>query len=178
MKWPAILILVAIISAAALQPIIEFANVLKEKIVINAAMVNSSRAAQVNAVNIWGMMDMQAHVDEERFAYYFAEAFSQSLNLTLTEHDVSMYGGETRLRFSSNDERFNDFEITVSMERRLYDEYAAEFYGLPDRYITVVTINLATPYYFRTYWLRTVNGVSNDDYLLEQTRSFMIQVIN
>jgi len=167
MKWPAALILAALILSAAIQITGEFANILKEKLVLNAALVNSCRAAHNNSLDIWYMMNLDAHVGEDDFIQLFSDEFAKSLDLT---HNFDKSANtDNRVVFVSNAGRFN--AITVSFE---YSD-AADSHGRP---VTRVTVNLRTPYMFRTYWLSLVNGVSNDDYLLTDNREFIVQIIN
>jgi len=167
MKWPAVLILAALILSAVIQITGEFANILKEKLALNAALVNSCRAAHSNSLSIWHMMNMDAHVGADDFMRLFSDAFASSLDLS---HNFNKSANtDNRVVFVSNAGRFN--EITVAFE---YSD-AADNHGRP---VTLVCVSLQTPYMFRTYWLSLVNGVSNDDYLLTDKREFIVQIIN
>ena len=175
MKWPAVLILVVLLLSAAIQPIGEFSNVLKEKIVLSSAMMNSCRAARDNTLNIWHMRNLDTVINEDEFIREFSRAFAKSLNLSAVSK------GDNVLEFTSNDGRFNKITVAFNMDRMTYEELSDDSLGDMDYYdrpMTLVTARLETPYLFRTFWLRQANGISNDHYKLIDTRKILIQMIN
>ena len=106
MKWPATLILITLLLTAAIQPVGELANILKEKVVLNAALLNSCRAARNNAVSIWHMMNLEAYINQADFIQLYSDAFSESLDL---DHDYNRSTNtDNRVKFTSNNGRFND----------------------------------------------------------------------
>ena len=176
------LVLIAVLLTAAIQPLGELANILKEKVVLNAALMNSGRAAHNNALNIWHMMNLEARVNENDFIELFSEAFSRSLNLS--HNFIRSANVNNTVVFTSNDEdeRFNPITVEFSFEHNIrYSDIDDIDFGdtvYHDRPVTVVTVRMETPYLFRTFLLRQANGVSNDDYLITETRKFLLQVIN
>ena len=181
MKWPAVLVLMAILLSAAIQPLGELANILKEKVVLNAALVNSCRAAQNNAVNIWYLMNLDAFVNPDDYMELFSDAFSESLGLA---HDFDRRtNGDNRVITFTSAERFADITVEFEFENFGYDDDSLSYEiigvsGFHDRRVTLVTVSMETPYHFRTFWLREANGITSDDYLLTDTRKFLVSVIN
>ena len=179
MKWPAVLMLAAILITAAIQPVAELANILKEKVVLNAALMNSGRAANSNALNIWYMMNLEAYVDEDDYIQLFSDAFSESLDLSHDFDGSSSPGGQ--VRFTSNSGRFHPITVEFDLLNTTYNGLSDSDLGVTDshdRPVTLVTVTMETPYLFRTFWLRQANGVLNDSYTLTETRKFLVQVIN
>jgi len=179
MKWPATLFLVAILLSAAIQPIGEFANILREKVVLNAALINSGRAARNNAISIWHMMNFEAYINEADYIQLFSDALSESLDLS---HDYNRNTNtDNRVTYASNNDRFNDITIHFAFQNTTYSGLNDADIGITnyhDRPVTLVTVTMETPYLFRTFWLRSLNGISNDDYLLMDTRKFLVQIVN
>jgi hypothetical protein len=137
-------------------------------------LVNSARAANNNAMNIWHMMMLDAVVNEDDFISFFSQSFSDSLGLT---YDISAAGNT--VVFTSVNDRFNDITVSFEFERDFTPAGSDAFVLVHDnREVTLVTLEMETPYLFRTFWLRTVNGVSNDNFLLRSTRPFIVQVVN
>jgi len=179
MKWPAVLILVALLLTVAIQQLGEVANILKEKVVLNAALMNSCRAAHKNSLNIWYMMNLEAYVNENDFIQLFSDTFSESLNLT--HHFDKNTNTTNQVVFTSKNSRFNDITVEFEFENTTYNEL--EYYDLGvtdyhDRPVTVVTLKMQTPYLFRSYWLGWANDVSKEHYLLTYNRKFLVQIIN
>ena len=175
MRWPAVLVLIVVLLSAAIQPVGEFVNILREKVVLNSALMNACRAARDNSLNIWYMMNLDAHVNEDEFVSEFSRAFAKSLNLAA----INRVGNE--LEFISNDGRFNVISITFDMEYTTYEELDDDSLGVTDNHdrpVTLVTARMETPYKFRTYWMKQANGVSNDRYRLTATRKVLMQIIN
>ena len=179
MKWPAVLVLATLLLTVAIQPIGELANILKEKVVLNSALLNSCRAAQNNAINTWYLMNLDAYINEGDFMQLFSDAFSQSLNLTHNyDRNTTI---DNRVTFTSNDGRFNPIIMEFDLRNTTFDELGDEdlsITGVHNRPVTLVTVTMETPYLFRTYWLRQANGALNDDYLITDARRFLIQIIN
>ncbi|MDR1687855.1 MAG: hypothetical protein LBS21_04500 [Clostridiales bacterium] len=177
MKWPAEAILLIILVGSFIQPLAELGNVLKERLILNSAISNSSRAAYNNAVNIWHMGDLDAQINPEEFMECFSEAFCESLNLSQKSMDIS----GTSAVFSSNNGRFNDISVSFDLLHTTYDALNDDDLGetiYHDRYVTLITAQMETTYLFRTYWLKMANGASNDGYKLTANRKFIMQIIN
>jgi len=173
-RWFAKLVLVAVIVSAFVPMIGEFINVLRERVVLDAALVNSARAANNNAMNIWHMMMLDAVVNEDDFIRFFSESFSDSLGLSYNNAAIG-----NPMVFTSDSGRFNDITVSFAFDFNFVPS-GGDVFALAhdDRSVTLVTLEMETPYLFRTFWLRTVNGASNDNFLLRATRPFIVQVVN
>ena len=176
MKWPAVLFLIAILLTLVLGVFGEYASVMNDKMVLNAALRNSTRAARNNSINIWHLMELDAYIDEQRFIFEFSRAFADSLDLT-----PAIDFDNNKVVFTNSGDRFNPITVEIELYNTTYDELDDNRLGITvyhDRPVTVMTARMETPYRFKTHWLALANGVSNEDYLLISEHTFLIQIIN
>ncbi|MCL2048459.1 MAG: hypothetical protein FWG87_07000 [Defluviitaleaceae bacterium] len=166
MRSIAVAILVIVLLVAILQPLIETSNVLKEKVTLGAAILNSCRAARSNALNDEDMRDLNAYINETMFKQYFAEAFCETLELDL----ISPIGAGD-LVFSSPSGRWG--VITVSLQL----DSPSDLY-FSGREVIKADISLSTPYVFRMSLLRETAGLLPSAFMITETRGFEVQIIN
>ena len=184
MKLMGYIVVAVVFSSLLLQPLSEFIHLCKEKITLNAALINSSRAAQVNALNIYRMRDLGyddpaatsgEFVLSVEFINFFVGAFSTSLSLT-----AQTPTGNTA-KFDANG-RFDEITVEFTFDDTTYDALSDDYYTTADtehdRPVTFITAEMKTPYVFRTYWLDLANSVLPDKYKLTSTHRFLVQIIN
>ncbi|MDR2711600.1 MAG: hypothetical protein LBB91_00615 [Clostridiales bacterium] len=179
MRSTAIGILVVFLSVAFLQPMIETANVFKEKVALGAAIRNCCRAASnyalVDDVYVdWdrgSRPNLDAVIDKEKFAEYFAEAFGNTFEIGSPD----IIGDFDTLIFPESERWDNirielDFEDMAGLSSTDYDlGYNA----------AILTIELTTPYVFRTKLMQQAMGsLDKYDFTISENRKFMVKVIN
>ena len=183
MKTTIIGIFVTVLTLMLLQPLLEIANVLKEKVTLGTAILNSCRAARNNAIASFDdyfdgysgdhkIGDLNAYIDEDMFREFFTEAFAETLRLNKTYSS----GGE--IRFDSTDGRWGRITVFLSWD---YDDTNTFDYDFTGRMMNSVTIRIETPYVFRTGLLQTVVGAAGyagGSYNITETRTFIVQIIN
>jgi type IV secretory pathway VirB6-like protein len=157
-------IFMALMLTVFAQPLIETANVFKDKITLSAAISNSSRVARINALKYEELRDLEADIDEEgAFRRHFAEAFGNTLGLICADPLAS------RMRFSAPGRQWNDIFIDIVFEYRDSDS------GF-DRQMAEVRIALETDYAFATRFVEEVSR--GGSYRISEERVFMMQIIN
>ena len=180
MKGTAIGIFIAVLLLTFLQPLIEMANVMKEKVTLGAAILNSCRAARNNALESYDgyfddyagdhkMGDLDAFIEEDMFREFFAEAFGQTLNLGVT------YSSGGKISFESIDGRWGEMTVEVDLEYDDADVFDFDFSG---RRMSSATVRVETPYVFRTVPLKTMASITGGVYRITETRKFIVQMIN
>jgi len=172
MKNMAIGIFVVILVMSFMQPLLEVSNLLKEKVTLGAAILNSCRAARNNAIasvdyygSEWNMGDMNAYIDEEEFRRFFAEAFAETLHL-----DDSVDATVNPMIFRAN-ERWNEITVWVWLD---YED-SGDF---ENRGITRATVEVETPYLFQTSLLQRAAAASSVVYDIREETVFLVQIIN
>lgn len=175
MKNMIIGIFVVVLAAAFAQPLIEFSNMLKEKVTLGAAILNSCRAARNNALasvdyydSGLNMGDMNAYIKEDAFRYFFAEAFSETLGVAIIDSSANP------MRFGGS-ERWNEITVRVDLE---YDDTSDLGLGFSGRGMSRATVTLETPYVFRTSLLQQAATASGEAYNIDETRVFVVQIVN
>ena len=175
MKNMALGILIVVFIAAFIQPLIEIANVLKDKVTLGAAILNSCRAARNNALasldyyNGGGNMgDLNASIDEDGFRSFFAESFSETLGVDIINASTNP------MRFGEN-ARWGEISVRIDLAYNDASDFSFVFSG---RGMSRITVRLETPYVFRTGLLQSMAGASEGCYNIEETRVFFVQMIN
>ena len=167
MKGIAIAILIVMLSAVFTQPLIETANILKEKIILDSAILNSCRSARNNSLIYGRLSDLDGAIDEDYFKEQFSVAFSDTLALTPLDLTGSV------LRFTSPSLRWNRIDVTIDIK-----PYAEEDLDFEGRGMSIATVRVETPYIFRTSLLKSAVGLSNRDFMITEKRTFVVQIIN
>ena len=164
MRNIAVAILVVVMASIVIQPLVELANLFREKVTVGSAVSNALRAARDRSLEYELLRGLDARVDAERFKDYFADAFEDTLNLTQADDS-----GDT-VTFTSNDGKFNDF--TVSFE-------FAENTDLNGRVVTQVDIEARADYKFKTKALQlTEEAGSSGEVELISERTYVLSVRN
>ena len=174
MKNMMIGILIAILIAAFSQPLIEFMFVINESVALDSAVRNSCRAARNNALASFEyyssdlvMGDLNAYIEGEEFRRFFAEAFSETLGVGIID------ASSNPMKFEEN-ERWNKITVWVDYD---YGD-SGEFEG---RGVSKATIEVETPYKFRTSLLQIAAEVSAGTYNLGERGApvtFFVQIVN
>ena len=170
---------IAIFALGISQPLLEVFNVLTEKVELGAALMNSCRAARnhaleenyYEAMNIGGLAmnigDLDAFIDEDRFRYFFAKAFAATLDVSIIDDssDPVIFGANGR---------WNSIRVYIDWEDDI------DTNELEGRTVSMATVELVTPYRFKTGLLQRLIAGDNvsHGYYITETRPFMVQIIN
>lgn len=164
MRNIAIAILVVIIASVVIQPLVELANLFREKVTVGSAVSNALRAARDRSLEYELLRGLDARVDEERFKDYFADAFEDTLNVS-----ESMNSGDT-VTFTSKDGKFNDFTVVFDFVERT---------DLNGRVVTHVDIEARADYRFKTKALQLVEDAGSSGKVeLISERTYVLSVRN
>ena len=182
MRSTAIGILIVLLSVTFLQPMIETANVFKEKVALGAAILNCCRAAFNYALvddvfddGIGSSRDLDAVIDKEKFVDYFANAFGKTFDITLASQIPS--GDSFSIRFSAG-ERWNEIEIQLDFEDMALTGSNDWGYDLGYNE-AILNVTLETPYVFRTKLLQqAMAALPPTDFNITESRQFVVRVIN
>ena len=176
MKNMVVGILVVFLVAAFTQPLIEFSNILKDKVMLNAAIRNSCRAARNNALASTdysdssgpNMGDMNACIKENDFRRFFAEAFSATLGIEVVDSKVNP------MKFKAG-KYWNEITVRIDLE---YDDISDYDFNFSGRGASMVTVELKTPYLFWTKLLKSAVKASDKVYSINETTVFLVQIMN
>jgi hypothetical protein len=159
MKDIAIGMLLVVFLSILIEPLVDTANVYREKIIVGSAITNSCRAAKDRSLIYDQMINLDAEVDEELFVDYFSEAFEKAMNMTL----ISENG--TTVVFRSNNGKYNDFKVTLSFDSDI--DYDTE------QVIGKVRVYAESDYKFKTKYLKLAED-SGDATTLKITSERML----
>ena len=179
MRSLAVILLVIFLSAAFMQPMIETANICKDKVALGAAILNSCRAASNLTLEDDKWRDLDAKIDPGEFAKNFAEAFGETFNIS-QEGSPIVSGDTASLKFSAGGQ-WDKIAIQLVFQGTAN---IATNVGLFSHYDlgyneAIVDISLTTPYVFRTKLLQQVMRVSpTSSYNITEKRRFIVRVIN
>lgn len=164
MKNIAIGLLMVVLLSVLIEPLVELANVMKEKIILGSALSNACRAAKDRSLNYEKQRDLDAEVDLDDFEDFFADAFEDAMNVTRIPS-----AGSTLL-FTSNDNKYNTFTVTLDIISK------------PDadngKNITEVYVKAESPYKFKTKYLKLAESASEVGYNLSSERMYLLMVRN
>lgn len=164
MKNIAIGLLMVVFLSILVEPLVELANVMREKIILGSALSNSCRAAKDRSLEYEKQRDMDAEVDLDFFKDYFSDAFEDAMNVTRTPS-----AGSTLL-FTPNDDKYNTFTVTL------------DIICTPDtdtgKNITEVHVKAESPYKFKTKYLKLAESASGIGYNLTSERMLLLMVRN
>ena len=167
MRNLAIGIFVATFVLLLFQPLVETTNLFTEKVALDAAVMNSCRAAQKNSLMGSSLRDLNASVQEALFRQYFAESFSKTLGLDIVDKISSP------MLFRSSDGKSKWGQMTVALE--WLEEESDDFDA---RVVTKVNVKVETPYAFKTDILKRAVGKPGHRYVLKEETTFVLQVVN
>ncbi|UQZ35412.1 hypothetical protein C2I18_18930 [Paenibacillus sp. PK3_47] len=164
MRNIALAILAVVMASIVIQPLVELANLFREKVTVSSAVSNALRAARDRSLEYELLRGLDARVDAEVFKDYFADAFEDTLNLTQSGNS-----GDT-VTFSSNDGKFNDFTVSFGF---------AENTDLNGRVVTQVDVEARADYKFKTKALQLAEQAgSSGEVELISGRTYVLSVRN
>lgn len=146
------------------EPLIETANVMREKIIIGSALTNSCRAAEERCIDFEEQRDMDVEIDSELFKDYFSEAFESAMNVTRTP------ASGTTMTFTSDDDKYNTFTVTLDI--------LSTVDALSGKSITEIEVKSRTQYKFKTRYLTLAEGASGMSYDILSERMLLLRVRN
>ena len=164
MKDIAIGLLMVLFLSVLVEPLVELANVMREKIILGSVLSNACTAAKDRSLEYKGQRDLDANVDFVLFKDYFSEAFEDALNVTRT----SSVGDA--MTFTSNDGKYNTFTVTLEITSKIDISTG--------KTVTEGRVRAESPYKFKTKYLKLAEGVSSVDYNLASERMFLLMVRN
>lgn len=159
MKSFAYVILLTIVSMIIIQPLVEVVELCRENLIIGSAITNSFRVARDRSLKYDMQKDLDAVVELDEFSGYFAETFSDILDLA--SGSIS-YG---RIEFNSYNEIFNDFVVDIYLDE--YEEVGGDL-------VTTAEISVSTDYKFKNKFLKLIT----DTYELTQQREYILLIKN
>ena len=156
-------LLITFLSLILIMPIVEMANVMREKILIGAALTNACRAARDLSLQYEDHRNIDAVLDVDEFVQHFARSFEDALGLTAI--DVS----GTTLEFSSVSGAFNNITVNLSFNAGT---------GSDQRAFTVVRMTAQTPYKFKTKLMQLTESATGIEYEMRSERLLLVQIVN
>jgi len=158
-------LLMVILLSIFIEPLVEFLNVYRERIVLGSALTNAARAAKNRSLVYESQRQLDAKVNQDRFVDLFSESFEDAMQLRLEKRD-----GHT-LSFSSVDGKYNDFTVTLKFEETTDDA--------SERTISKVTVIAESDYKFKTKYLKLADDAGKDvTYKLIEERKLLLSVKN
>jgi len=164
LKNIAIGLLMVVLLSILVEPLIEIANIMREKIIIGSALTNSCRAAEERCIDFGKQRDMDVEIDADLFKDYFSEAFESAMNVIRTP------ASGTTMTFTSDDGKYNTFTVTLNISNTV-----DAFNG---KRITEVDVKLKTRYKFKTKYLKLAEGASGTSYDMLSERMLLLRVRN
>jgi hypothetical protein len=155
-------LLLVILLSVWVEPLVEIANVMREKIMLGSALTNACRAAKNRSLVYEKQRDLDAEVDPNLFRDYFSEAFEDALNLTRTTT-----AGDT-ITFTSNDGKYHPFEVTIQFQTE--SELGRE--------TSKVSVEARSKYLFKTKYLKLASSAISSDYEMVSNRMLILAVRN
>lgn len=153
-----------ILLSVLVEPMVEIANVMREKVLLGTALSNSCRAAKDRSLNYEKLRDRDAEVDEDLFIQYFSEAFEDAMNATRQSVNGNI------LTFESNDDKYNAFTVTL--------DFISSTDPVSDQSITTVNVKAESHYKFKTKYLKMAESSSGSEYTLTSERMLLMRVRN
>jgi hypothetical protein len=185
MRSFAVMFLIVFLAAVFLQPMIETVNIFKDKIALGAAIQNSCRAASNLALTddsidlngeFEGMRNLDAQIDPNNFAIYFAEAFGETFNIAQDGSSI-VSGNTVSMKFSAGG-RWDKINIQLEFQDTASIDSSGLGYNVGYNE-AILDISLSTPYVFRTNLLQQVmRTLSTSNYILTEKKRFVVRVIN
>lgn len=173
MKNIAIGILLVILLSVIIEPMVETANILREKILLGSALNTSYRAAKDRSfivsddsgeIQYDSRRELDAIVDENLFIQYFSEAFEDAMDLELS----SVYGN--KLVFVCKEGKYNNFTVTIDITEST-DSATSQI-------VSEVIVTAESKYNFKTRYLKLAESSLSTDYMLKGERKYLLFVRN
>ncbi|MCJ8011823.1 hypothetical protein MUG84_08715 [Paenibacillus sp. KQZ6P-2] len=158
-------LLMVILLSILVEPMVEIANVTREKIVLGAALSNALRASKDRSLRYDNMRSLDAIIDRERFKDYFAEAWSSAIKATLASRT-----GDTMV-FAPDNGKANEYIVTL--------DFAERTDAVTGQVVAEVKVKAETVYKFKTKYLKWAERAGNDvDYRLVGERKLLLTIRN
>lgn len=164
MKNIAIGLLMVVLLSVLVEPLVEIANVMREKIIFGTALSNACRAAKDRSLNYEKLRDRDAEIDLDSFEDYFTEAFEDAMNTTITSKT------DSTMTFASNDGKYNTFTINLDVFTTT-DSITGQSY-------TTVNVKGESHYKFKTKYLKMAENSSGSDYIMKSERMLLLKIRN
>jgi hypothetical protein len=173
LKNIAIGILLIILLSIIIEPMVETANVLREKILLGSALNTSFRAAKDRSfivsddsgeIQYDSRRELDAIVDKNLFMQHFSEAFEDAMDLELS----SVNGNE--LVFVCKKGKYNNFTVIIDINERT-DSTTGQV-------VSEVIVTAESKYNFKTKYLKLAESSLSNDYMLKGERKFLLFVRN
>lgn len=150
MRGFAYTILAIILAAFLIEPMIEVAVVLKEKVTLSAAITNATQVAKMESIKLEEMRELDAVIDTT----IFMEVFSTSICEVLDAQEVLRSGDSLTLRGLNNPNKVYTitFNFTESVD------------PVTDKTFTTIKSHTQTKYLFKTAYLREADAKTGIDY--------------
>jgi hypothetical protein len=146
------------------EPLVEIANVCREKIVMGTALANACRAAKNRSLNYYYIRDLDAQIDEGRFITYFIDAFGSAM-------DASCSDTGKVLAFVPNNDKINTIIVTLDFRDSIDPETKQQ--------ISFVTVKAEEKYKFKTKYLKMAsNANTTSDFMIIGERQLALSVKN
>lgn len=165
MRGFAVGILVVIMVSILLEPLVEFAIVLSERVKFDSALSNSVQLAKNESLISDQIRDLGAEMNMDVFYDVFAETYSESLDVPYPTRVDNV------LTFPSGT-KFDTITVTVDV--------VVDVEPFTGRTITNLDVEAVTDYRFKTTYLKLAESEATEDmtYQLVGQRSFIVSVVN
>jgi hypothetical protein len=161
MKGMAQCILALLLLMIFFEPILEGANVMREKVILQSALNTAFRVARDESMRDLAQRNLDAEILPDVFRQKFADAFQTVTHSTWR-------GGAGTLVFAPESPALQN-EISVALN---FDQETD-----PDgRLVTQVEARLTTKYKFKTGFLKRIEATT--EYFLVEHRAWPVRVIN
>lgn len=144
------------------EPLVEIANVMREKIILGTALTNACRAAKDRSLEYEKWRQLDAEINQDTFKDYFSDAFEDAMNVTRNPTSGSI------MTFQSNDGKYNT--ISVKLDFTIKTEEG--------RSISEVNARAESLYKFKTKYLKLAESAGVDGYHLTGERMLLISIRN
>ena len=145
------------------QPMVEVANVMRQKIVLGSALSNACLAAKDRSLDMRNDECEMRKLIQKIFKDYFSEAFEAAMNVTRIPSS-----GNTMV-FKSNNGNYNTFCITLDIATKVDTSTGNS--------ITEINVKAETPYKYKTKYLQMAADASSlAIYNLKSERMLLLKV--
>lgn len=158
-------ILFVILLAILIEPMVEMAIILEEKVVLGSAISSSCLAAKSESLMYEHMIEMDAVIDQVEFISQFSNNFSKIMDATCVSATAS------RMVFKDNDVTNKNYTIDVDILQRVEP--------LTQKIVTDLEIHVETNYVYKTKYLKEADSsVGGLDYRIICDRGYIAIIEN
>lgn len=164
MKNFAIAIFLTLMLALLIEPMVDVANILREKILISSAVNNACRASKDRSLTYGDFRDLNAVIDHTVFVDQFADNFAESFDAVCTEKS-SIF-----MKFRPTSTNFDDLTMDLTFTEA-QDE---------DKTITTIHVMTKTRYKFKTKFLKQADasGLSGGPCIIKCDNTYVMTIRN